>query len=92
MVTYDVDGNTKITLDGKTAKLSEITVGDFAQVRADKDNLAIEIKAESCKDKVREREKDGKNTRDGKLEGKVVSVNLGATWQLTIKTTKVSTH
>ena len=88
MVTYDVDGNTKITLDGKTAKLSEITVGDFAQVRADKDNLAIEIKAESCKDKVREREKDGKNTRDGKLEGKVVSVNLGATWQLTIKNDK----
>ncbi|HQE06381.1 MAG TPA: hypothetical protein PLJ57_08940, partial [Tepidanaerobacteraceae bacterium] len=25
---------------------------------------------------------------DGKLEGKVVSVNLGATWQLTIKNDK----
>lgn len=78
LVTFDIDSDTKITLDGKTAKLSDIEVGDFAQVRADRDNLAIEIKAESFTYTV-------KNTGDGKLEGKVVSVNLGDKLQLTIK-------
>lgn len=85
LVTFDVSSDTKITVDGTTAKLSEIEVGDFAQVRADNENHALEIKAESFKDKVKKWERERENTRDGKLEGKVVSVSFGANWQLTIR-------
>lgn len=85
LVTFDIDEDTKITLDGSEAKLPEIKAGDFAQVRADKNNLALEIKAESFKEKVKDWERGRKSTRVGKLEGKVVSVSLGTTWQLTIK-------
>jgi len=88
LVTFDVDGDTKIFLDGKTAKLSEIKVGDFAQVRADKDNLALEIKAESFKERISEWEKERKDKENGKLEGKVVEVKQGENWQLTIKNDK----
>jgi len=87
LVTFDVDSDTKITLDGKTAKLSEIEVGDFAQVRADRKNLALEIKAESLLSRLKEW-KEKKDTRAGKLEGKVVSVNLKTNWELTIKNDK----
>ena len=85
LVTFDVNNDTKITLNGKEAKLAEIKAGDFAHVRADDTNLALEIKAESLKDRIEELEKERKNTRDGKLEGKVVSVSLGANLMLTIK-------
>ncbi|NLZ54712.1 MAG: hypothetical protein GX892_16535 [Thermoanaerobacteraceae bacterium] len=85
LVTFDVDSDTKITLNGNKAKLSEIDAGDFAQVRADGDNLALEIMAESFKDKIEEWKRERKNTRDGKLEGKVVSVSFETNWQLTIK-------
>ena len=85
LVTFDVNSDTKITLNGKEAKLAEIKAGDFAHVRADDTNLALEIKAESLKDRIEELEKERKNTRDGKLEGKVVSVSLGANLMLTIK-------
>lgn len=74
----------KITVNGAKAKLSDIEAGDFAEVRAD-DNFAIEIKVNSCENRIKEWERERKTTRDGKLEGKVVSVNFGDQWQLTIK-------
>ena len=84
-VTFDVDDSTKIIVDGVKAKLSEIEAGDFAQIRADEDNFAKEIKVNSCEDRIREWERERKTTRDGKIKGKVVSINLGTQWQLTIR-------
>ena len=75
-VTFDVDADTKVAINGKNAKLSDINVGDFAQVRADEDYTALEIKADS-RDRIKEWKEERKTIKDGKLEGKVVAVNLG---------------
>ena len=58
-VTFDVDDSTLITVDGvKKVDLSEIEVGDYAEVRADEDNFAVEIKVNSCESK---RTTEGRN-------------------------------
>ena len=44
LVTYNVDDDTTITVDGNKAKLSTIKLGDYAQIRAYGDGLAVEIK------------------------------------------------
>ena len=47
---YDVDGNAKITLDGKTAKLDDLPVGGKATVTTESKNnktVAVTITAKS---------------------------------------------
>ncbi|AEE90490.1 S-layer domain-containing protein [Tepidanaerobacter acetatoxydans Re1] len=84
-VVFDVDDSTKITIDGDKAKLSEIEIGDYAEIYADADNIAAEIKAYSRTNRIKEWEKEIKNTRDGKLTGKVVSKEVGSKCQLVIQ-------
>ncbi|MDD4569360.1 MAG: S-layer homology domain-containing protein [Tepidanaerobacteraceae bacterium] len=84
-VTFDVDDSTLITVDGVKLKLSGIEAGDYAVVHADEDNFAVEIKVNSCEKRIKDWERERKTIRDGKLEGKVISISFGKEWQLTIQ-------
>lgn len=89
LVTYNVDDDTTITVDGNKAKLSTIKPGDYAQIRAYEDGLAVEIKVNSSKAKIKEwekeREKQRNTIKDGDFEGKVVSISFNNPWQLTVR-------
>lgn len=81
-VTFEIDENTKISIDGVRARLSGIEPGDFAEVKAYKDGVAKEVNVKNSKkiieeiDKNKNRDKDnGKSLRNGEIEGKVVSIN-----------------
>ena len=64
LVTYNVDDDTTITVDGNKAKLSTIKPGDYAQIRAYEDGLAVEIKVNSSKAKIKEWEKEREKQRN----------------------------
>ncbi|MCR4431267.1 MAG: S-layer homology domain-containing protein [Tepidanaerobacteraceae bacterium] len=84
VVTFKVDGNTKITVDGKTAGLSNIETGDFAQVKA-QGETALQIKVNSFREMVQERERKSEEIKNGKLEGKVVSLTLRSQWEIAVE-------
>lgn len=82
---YDIDKNTKITIDGKSKySLSAVEIGDFAEVRAYEDGVCIEVYVKSLEKAIKglEKNKDGK--RNVKIEGKVISISSDN--QLTIET------
>lgn len=77
IVTFEVDKNTKITVDGKRADLDDITVGDFVQVEADEDDVAFKITVESIKEYLEKRglNQEEEKIKDGRLEGKITKIN-----------------
>lgn len=84
LVTFKVDGDTEITIDGKTGELSDIEVGDFAQIKA-QDETALEIKVYSFRERIREQEREIEEIKDGKLEGEVISLTLRSQWEITVE-------
>jgi len=79
LVTFEVDKNTRITIDGKRAVLGDIEIGDFAEVKADEDDVALEIRVESIEEYLRERGWKQEEVKDGRIEGKVVRINADGT-------------
>lgn len=47
--TFYVENNTEITIDGEDEKMSSITEGDYAEIKA-KDDIAIDIKVETSEE------------------------------------------
>ncbi|HHW01780.1 MAG TPA: S-layer homology domain-containing protein [Thermoanaerobacterales bacterium] len=84
VVTFRVNEDTEITVDGKTAELSDIEPGDMAEVKA-RDGEALEIKVYSFQDRIRDRERERKEIKDGKLKGEVVSLTLRTQWEITVE-------
>ncbi|AYO29522.1 S-layer homology domain-containing protein [Biomaibacter acetigenes] len=84
VVTFRVNEDTEITVDGKTAELSDIEPGDMAEVKA-QDGTALEIKVYSFRDRIQDRERERKEIKDGKLKGEVVSLTLRTQWEITVE-------
>jgi hypothetical protein len=84
VVTFRVNEDTEIIVDGKTAELSDIEPGDMAEVKA-QDGTALEIKVYSFRDRIQDRERERKEIKDGKLKGEVVSLTLRTQWEITVE-------
>jgi len=84
VATFNVDDDTEITIDGESGELSDIEVGDFAQVKAE-DETASEIKAYSFRDRIRDQEGETEEIENGTLEGEVISLTLRSQWQITVE-------
>lgn len=84
VVTFRVNEDTEITVDGKTAELSDIEPGDMAEVKA-RDGEALEIKVYSFRERIRDWERERKEIKDGKLKGEVVSLTLRTQWEITVE-------
>jgi hypothetical protein len=84
VVTFRVNEDTEIIVDGKTAELSDIEPGDMAEVKA-QDGTALEIKVYSFRDRIQDRERERKEIKDGKLKGEVVSFTLRTQWEITVE-------
>lgn len=81
-VTFKVDDDARITIDGKKAELSDIEIGDLAEIKA-QDNLAQDIEVQSFRERMRDRETQ--EIEDGKLEGRVISLELKSQWEITVE-------
>jgi len=77
LVTFEIGKDTRITVDGKRANLNDIEVGDFAELKADEDDVALEINVKSIDEYLEKRDLDQKEQKieDGKIEGKVLKIN-----------------
>ncbi|MDI3480433.1 MAG: hypothetical protein PWQ97_88 [Tepidanaerobacteraceae bacterium] len=84
VVTFKVDDDTKITVDGKTGELSDIETGDFAKIKS-QDGEALEIEVYSFRDRIREQNRETEEIKNGRLEGKVVSLTLRSQWEITVE-------
>ncbi|MCL6559095.1 MAG: hypothetical protein K6U74_09890, partial [Firmicutes bacterium] len=63
VVTFKVDDNTKITIDGKTAELSDIETGDLAEVKA-QGETALQLKVSSVRARIREQERETEEIKE----------------------------